>query len=358
MQFVLAALLSAILFGASTPIGKLLLQTLPPFQLAGLLYIGAAMGVLPFLVLGRTSVRTSVSASVRIDVSDRKNKFRLAGAICFGGVLGPVLLLMGLERASGASVSMWLNLELVATAVLGYLIFRDHLGRFGWMGVAGTIFASVLLSWNQGMIGVTSLLFVTFACICWALDNHLTALIDTITPSQSTFWKGLVAGTLNLIISFMVESYGKNLSTLLSALLVGIFAYGFSISLYITAAQNLGTTRSQMIFATAPFFGVGLSALVLNESISSLQIGAALILALSLVTLFLDRHSHVHAHEAVHHKHWHHHEDDHHTHPHSIQKEKSHGHWHRHETVSHAHPHWPDIHHRHEGDPLEKSSER
>ncbi|MBU1343079.1 MAG: DMT family transporter [Proteobacteria bacterium] len=349
MQFILAAFLSAILFGASTPIGKMLLETLTPFQLAGLLYLGAAIGVLPFSFLGRNSL-----SMARLD---RKNTCRLAFAIGFGGVLGPVLLLVGLEKGSGASVSMWLNLELVATAVLGYFVFRDHLGRFGWLGVAGTLFACILLSWKEGAIGFTALLFVTGACICWAFDNHLTALIDTITPSQSTFWKGLVAGCLNLVIALMVEPYPKSIPVILSALMVGIFAYGFSISLYITAAQNLGTTRSQMIFASAPFFGVALSALVLGETISLIQMAAALILALSLVTLFLDRHSHVHAHDPVRHKHRHHHEDDHHNHRHPGKKEKiPHGHWHRHKKVFHAHPHWPDIHHRHDALPLNTTS--
>lgn len=351
MQFILAALLSAILFGSSTPIGKSLLQTLTPFQLAGLLYLGAAMGVLPFLIFSRNPV--SISGL------DRKNAYRLFSAIGFGGVLGPVLLLMGLQKASGASVSMWLNLELVATAVLGYLVFRDHLGRSGWIGVCGVIFASVLLSWNEGAIGFSALLFVTAACICWALDNHLTALIDTITPSQSTFWKGLFAGSLNLVIAFVAEPYGRNIPIILSALLVGIFAYGFSISLYITAAQNIGATRSQMIFASAPFFGVGLSALILNETISSIQIAAALILMVSLLTLFLDRHTHSHVHDPVHHKHLHRHEDEHHTHPHPGKKQDDfHGHWHRHEPLSHAHPHWPDIHHRHDSSHLDKESNK
>jgi drug/metabolite transporter (DMT)-like permease len=320
--------------------GKLLLDSLTPFQLAGLLYLGAAIGVLPFSVLGRKPVG--------IAPLDRKNTFRLAGAIGFGGVLGPVLLLMGLQKASGASVSMWLNLELIATAVLGYLVFHDHLGRFGWTGVGGTLFASVLLSWHEGSIGFMALLFVTGACICWALDNHLTALIDAITPSQSTFWKGVTGGTLNLAIAFMTEPYGKNIPAILSALMIGVFAYGFSISLYITAAQNLGATRSQMIFASAPFFGVALSALILNERISPLQMAAALVLMISLFTLFLDRHAHLHVHEPLNHKHWHHHDDDHHSHTHSSKKQKNyHTHRHRHEPVSHAHPHWPDIHHRH-----------
>lgn len=353
MPFILAALGSAILFGSSTPLGKLLLETLPPFQLAGLLYLGAALGVLPF----------SLSRSQAPFPASPKNLFRLAGAILFGGVLGPVLLLMGLEKAPAATVALWLNLELAATALLGYLVFKDHLGGFGWLGVGGTLVASILLSRQEGPIGTIALVLVLSACICWALDNHLTALIDTITPSQSTCVKGFVAGSLNLIISCYTELFEMDIPAILSALLLGAFAYGFSISLYISAAQNLGATRSQMIFASAPFFGVALSALVLGESISRLQMTAALILAASLVTLFLDRHNHVHAHSPLQHKHWHNHEDAHHTHGHpdpapGEQSSPIHGHWHHHPKISHAHPHWPDIHHRHTADPPDPEGEK
>lgn len=45
---VMLALLSAALFGSATPLTKTLLNQLRPFQLAGLLYLGAAIGVLPF----------------------------------------------------------------------------------------------------------------------------------------------------------------------------------------------------------------------------------------------------------------------------------------------------------------------
>jgi hypothetical protein len=41
------ALASAALFGAATPASKALLADLSPFQLAGLLYLGAALGVAP-----------------------------------------------------------------------------------------------------------------------------------------------------------------------------------------------------------------------------------------------------------------------------------------------------------------------
>jgi drug/metabolite transporter (DMT)-like permease len=264
-------------------------------------------------------------------------------------VAGPVLLLFGLQMASATSVAMWLNLELVATSILGYVLFRDYLGLYGWFGVIGTIIASALLSWNEGGIGLYALLLVGGASICWGLDNHLTALIDGITPSQSTFWKGIGAGSTNLIIGFTAESFGTDLGMIIAAIGVGVFAYGFSISLYILAAQNLGATRSQMIFACAPFFGVLLSVVLLNEQLSPLQIAAALILIVSLVILFRDRHSHYHVHKLLNHNHNHQHDDKHHNHDHADSgRANFHSHRHQHEPQSHSHPHWPDIHHRHD----------
>jgi len=340
MQYIIIALISALLFGASTPIGKILLESLPPFQLAGLLYLGAALGVLPFSLKSDTSLK--------LQNMDRRNLSYLVGAIILGGAVGPVLLLFGLQMAPAASVAMWLNLELAATAILGYLLFKDYIGSFGWIGVAGTRLASVLLSWNEGGIGPYALVLVGSASICWGIDNHLTALIDNITPTQSTFWKGLVAGLINLLIGISFEPFNANVWLLVGAMVVGVFSYGFSISLYIFAAQNLGATRSQMIFASAPFFGVILSVLLLGEKLSTLQITAALLLCVSLITLFRDRHAHYHVHEPLHHTHNHRHDDDHHLHEHRHEIAPGyHTHWHDHKSGAHSHPHWPDVHHRH-----------
>ncbi len=338
---IVLAFVSALLFGASTPVGKLLLESVPPFQLAGWLYLGAAVGVAPELIMARSRADAGYCL-------DNKNMARLMGAIGFGGVAGPVLLLMGLQRASAASVALWLNLELVATAVLGFLIFRDHLGRGGWIGVGGTILASVMLSWQGGTVGVIALLLVAAACICWGLDNHLTALIDGISPHQSTFWKGLVAGGVNLTIGLSMEAGSGGLFAAMAAVGVGIFAYGISITLYIRSAHYLGATRSQMIFSSAPFFGVGLAMPLLGEWISVLETIAALVLIASLVVLFRDQHAHHHTHEAQKHQHEHNHTDGHHNHTHeNVGPEETHHHHHRHEPDVHAHPHWPDIHHRH-----------
>ena len=332
------ALLSAALFGAATPASKLLLHDLSPFTLAGLLYLGAALAV------ARRALRGNV-ARWRLD---RRNALRLGGAVLFGGGLGPVLLLLGLRLASAASVALWLNLEMVATAVLGALVFRDHLGRLGWAGVLGVVLAGVLLSFEEGAAGPKAGLFVAAACVCWGLDNHLTALIDGITPTQSTLCKGLAAGAVNLAIGLVLEPFRAGPGTVALATLVGCASYGASIALYIAAAQQMGATRAQMAFASAPFFGVALAATVLREPISEGQIGAAGLLVASLVLLFRDRHSHEHVHEETAHAHMHRHDDGHHTHVHpGLPSCTRHSHRHEHERIVHSHPHWPDLHHRH-----------
>lgn len=334
------ALISAALFGAATPASKALLGDLTAFQLAGLLYLGAALGVL-VVVVRRRSWRPPWTMSAR-------NQRHLVGAVFFGGLLGPVLLLFGLQLASAASVSMWLNLEMVATAVLGRMFFHDHLGRNGWLGVAGIVAAGALLSIGEGMAGVWAGLLIAAACTCWGLDNHFTSLIDGITPSQSTFWKGLMAGSVNLLVGFLLHSYDASASVTMGALVIGIFSYGASITLYITAAQGMGATRAQMFFASAPFFGVALSAVVLGEAISTLQLIAAGLLVVSLTALFRDKHHHKHKHDEMEHEHTHWHDDAHHTHIHpDIDPRIRHSHWHSHDATEHTHPHWPDLHHRH-----------
>jgi len=338
MQYILLALLSAFFFGAATPIEKMLLGSISAFKLAGLLYLGAAIGMFPFALREK-----KIGEIHRIG---KTNLLRLIGAIGFGGIVGPVLLLFGLQKASASSVSLWLNLELVATALLGVLFFKDHLGRYGWIGVIGTLTASLILTWHEGNIGLLALVLIAAACIAWGLDNHLTALIDGITPTQSTFWKGLVAGTTNFTFGALLEPNAVQGSSLFLALAVGVFAYGISITLYITAAQNIGATRSQMIFGSAPFWGVILSFLFLDEQISAFQIIVIILLVASLITLFLEQHSHSHMHEDITHKHLHHH-DEHHQHSHVEQTASYHSHWHTHEKITHSHPHWPDLHHRH-----------
>lgn len=338
---IVMAILSAILFGAATPASKLLLGELTPFRLAGLLYLGAALSVSPAVVSLR---RFSFPR-----VGDGKTFLRLCGAVVFGGLLGPIALLFGLKAAEAASVSLWLNLELAATAVIGVIFFKDHLGRAGWLGVAAAIVASVILSWSSDVAGAMAGLLVAAACCCWGIDNHLTALIDGISPTESTFWKGLIAGTVNLTIGNYLADGSMSFSAIAGALAVGAVAYGASIVLYIQSAQAMGATRAQVVFASAPFFGVALSVLWLGEPLVTAHLIAVPLFVAGIGLLMLEEHNHEHTHETITHEHFHRHDDGHHDHVHDQPVPSvGHSHSHSHDSVTHSHPHWPDLHHRHQ----------
>lgn len=276
--------ISAALFGIATPLSKILLTTLSQFQLAGLLYLGAGAAMLPVVVLQRRK-----SGPKRVD---RKNAVRLGMAVLFGGCLGPVFLLLGLASAHAASVSLWLNLELAATAVLGFLLFKDHLDVLGWLGVGGALAAGVLVTIAVGRL-----------------------------PAPGVG---------------------------LASLALGAVCYGGSIVLFISAAQRVGAARGQILFASAPFFGMLFAFLLLAESLSWLQAAAAVVLLCSIALMLRARHSHRHLHEHVVHVHAHRHDDQHHTHLHpGAPVSLTHTHEHSHEAIEHEHGHVPDLHHRH-----------
>lgn len=332
---------SAFLFGAATPASKFLLDGIHPQTLAGLLYLGAAIGVLPVLIK---------NAAFRWPRhTDRRTILLLSAAIVLGGIVGPILLLIALKYASAGSVSLWLNLELVATAILGHFLFREPLTLRGWIAACGTVVAAMLLIGGQGGGGVIPAVLICLGCTCWGLDNHFTALIDGISPAQTTFWKGIVAGSVNLVTGIAIAGRLDSLNMVLSALVVGALSYGVSITLYVTAAQGIGATRSQMIFSAAPFFGLLLSVTILKEAFTGSQITAALIMGSSLVIAFSERHGHVHQHDLMSHRHDHSHDALHHDHDHKDHIDhENHSHRHDHQPVAHEHEHWPDLHHRHD----------
>lgn len=329
--------LAALLFGASTPATKQFTQKLDAFQIAGLLYAGAGLCVSPWALVRRSSTRPT-----------RRQRIYLMGALVSGGVVGPVLLVMGLARAPAGSVALWLNLETVATAVLARAFFKEHLGMPTWGAIALIILASLLLS-AQGTYGLGAAGLVGLACLAWGLDNNLTSLIGSYTPAQITFAKGLLGAGVNLGLSAIVTVGALDLQAAASVMLIGALGYGVSLVLYVSSAQQLGATRSQLIFSTAPAFSLSLSWILFGEPVQGFQLLAGALMLLGLWLYNRERHAHLHAHDRLVHSHWHRHDDDHHDHhdPHGPLAPRWHSHEHVHPEQSHTHPHLPDLHHRH-----------
>jgi len=339
------ALVSAILFGISTPLAKALVATVSPLLLAGLLYAGSGLGLALVIAVRRASMRSGWSPSM-----PRVEEWRwLAAAIFLGGVLGPAALMYGLVTSAASTASLLLNLEAVFTALLAWFLFKENFDRPIALGMAAVVGGGALLAWVPGQRAGASLglLLIVAACLCWALDNNLTRKVSASDAVMVACLKGLVAGAVNIALALALGAKLPAIPALGAAALVGFFGYGVSLVLFVLALRHLGTARTSAYFSVAPFFGAALSLLLVGEPITWQLVAAGLLMATGVWLHLTERHEHLHRHAPQEHSHSHVH-DEHHQHSHdSWDGAEPHTHVHRHAPLVHAHPHYPDLHHRH-----------
>lgn len=338
------ALLAAALFGASTPLAKLLVGEVTPVLLAGLLYLGSGAGLV--------ATRLARDRGWKPPGLPRREWPWLLGAIAFGGILGPVALMFGLQTTTGSAASLLLNLEAVLTAVIAWVIFKENADRRIVLGMAAIVAGGIVLSWPASGAGRSDLagpLLVGVACLCWAIDNNLTRKVSATDAVFIAGSKGLIAGVTNLGLAFVLGATLPSTPLLLSAMAVGFLGYGLSLVFFVLALRGLGTARTGAYFSTAPFMGAMVALIFLGEPTTPAFWIAAILMATGVWLHLTERHEHDHRHERLEHRHPHLH-DEHHRHVHAPDEEtpEPHDHWHVHEPVTHQHPHYPDIHHRHD----------
>jgi drug/metabolite transporter (DMT)-like permease len=327
------------LFGAGTPLAKWLLEAVSPWLLAGLLYLGSGLGL--------TLYRRLIGApAVRLP---RHEVTWFAGAIVAGGIVGPVLLMLGLTGMPASGASLLLNAEGVFTALLAWFAFKENVDRRIALGMGAIVAGAVVLNWpgEARFAGLWPTLAVLGACFAWGIDNNLTRKISLVDATWIASVKGLVSGTVNLLLAFSLGAAMPALPNLAAAMAVGLLAYGVSLALFVVGLRHLGTARTGAYFSVAPFFGA-LLAVLMGEPLTMPLLVAGALMALGTWLHLTERHEHGHAHEAVTHDHEHIH-DEHHQHAHdaSVMPGTKHRHLHRHDPVIHTHSHFPDTHHRH-----------
>ena len=329
------ALASAILFGASTPLAKLLLgDGLDAGLLAGLLYLGSGVGLTVVLITRKLADSTVTEAPLR-----RADLPWLGLVVLFGGVLGPLLLMIGLSTTAASSASLLLNVEGLATMAIAWIVFRENVDRRLLIGAFSILAGAVVLSWRGGAAGFGwGAAAIVGACLAWAIDNNLTRKLSSSDPVQLTAIKGVVAGSVNLLLALARGASLPHLSALGEAAAIGFLGYGVSLVLFVLGLRQLGAARAGAYFSTAPFIGASLAILLFREPITVQLVLAAALMGAGVWLHLSESHDHEHLHEALEHEHRHVH-DAHHQHEHSADDPASepHTHSHRHTPLRHAH---------------------
>jgi drug/metabolite transporter (DMT)-like permease len=335
---------SAVLFAFSTPLAKpLLLRGANPQLLAGLFYLGSGAG------LAILQLRRHFLGHVAFEAPLRRSELpRFGAAVLLGGVIAPVLLLLGLARAPASTASLLLNLEGIATMTIAWLVFRESTDRRLIVAAIAIVAGAAMLSWSGGGPATAGgSLAIAAACLAWGIDNNLTRTLSGADPMQIAMLKGLAAGSTNLVLALATGAQLPSVPLTMYAMTLGFFCYGVSLVWFVRALRVLGTARTAAYFSTSPFIGALLAVALLSEAVTARLVAAGVLMAGGVYLHLRESHAHTHAHELLEHEHRHIH-DEHHQHDHDPQAgTEPHSHWHRHPPMVHGHPHYPDLHHRH-----------
>ena len=263
----LFGLLAAALFGLSPPLAKPLIGDSNPQFLAGLLYLGSGVGLGLVLVIRRFAAPGRMN---REPVTGR-GWLWLSGAILFGGVIAPVLLMTGLARTDASAASLLLNLEGVFTAFIAWFLFREGVNRRVAIGFVLILLGGIALSWTSatGFRLSPAALLIVAACACWGIDNNLTRKVSQADAFSTAALKGVAAGVVNVLLAWTTGAQLPPVASLLAALALGFVSYGLSLVCFIVALRHVGAARTGAYFATAPLIGALVAAVFFREHLSA-----------------------------------------------------------------------------------------
>ncbi|WKY44708.1 DMT family transporter [Eubacteriaceae bacterium ES2] len=338
---VVYAILAALLFGLNAPFSKLLVDEMSPLYLAAFLYLGAGVGMLVLVLLNRKKLAQKEAPLTREELPSVILMILL-------DIAAPILLMLGISQTNSATAALLGNFEIVATALIAMIFFKEAVGKRLTIAIFFITASSMILTLGDGGELQVSLgaVYVLLACICWGFENNCTRSLSHKDPAQVVVLKGFGSGTGALIIALIWASFSGTAMEIFLSMLLGFVAYGLSILFYVKAQRGLGAARTSAYYAAAPFMGVVISWLIFGTGLSLAFVLALLLMLIGTYFTVSEDHGHTHSHLATTHEHQHSHDDGHHDHLHD--EETAHSHLHKHEQLDHEHPHLPDIHHRHQ----------
>ncbi len=255
------AVLAAALYAINSPFSKLLLDYMPSTLMAGFLYIGAGLG------MGVIALLRKLKKVERTEERITKADLPYTVAMIVLDIAAPIFLLLGLSYTSAANASLLNNFEIVATALIALVVFKERISPRLWFGILFVTASCALLSIED----ISSLkfsfgsLFILLACICWGIENNCTRKLSAKDPLEIVLLKGIFSGLGSVIIGLCIGERITTLWSVLAVLAVGCVAYGLSIFFYVYAQRLLGAARTSAYYAIAPFIGTLLSLVIFRE---------------------------------------------------------------------------------------------
>ena len=255
------AVLAAALYAINSPISKLLLEHVPATLMASFLYFGAGIGLFGVNLVQKATGK----GNSELPLTKKELPYTVGMVVL--DIAAPIFLMLGLTMTTAANASLLNNFEIVATAVIALVLFKEAITKRLWAAILCVTVASILLSFEDmsSLTFSTGSLFVLLACVCWGLENNFTRMLSSKSPIQIVIIKGLGSGAGSLALALAIgERFGSPIC-IIPALLLGFVAYGLSIFFYIYSQRDLGAAKTSAYYAISPFIGTLLSLVIFRQ---------------------------------------------------------------------------------------------
>lgn len=281
------AILAAIFYGFSSPLSKLLLNYISPYMMSSYLYFGAGLGMLIFVLLNKKQRPVSITQNFV-----KKDVIYIILMIILD-ILAPILLMLGLLKTNASTASLLNNFEIVFTAIIAMIFFKEIVGKKMWISIALIVASGFLLTFediSSFQISIGALL-VLAASLSWGLENNCTRVLSKGNPLYVVILKGLGSGLGAFIIALLLKQTTTIWYYALLALLLGFISYGMSLYFYISSQRYLGAARTSAYYATAPFVGSIFSFVLLGENLTLIFAIAFMVMMIGTWVAIKENHS-------------------------------------------------------------------
>lgn len=290
------ALVSAVLFGVSSTLNKVALETVNPLIVAGLIYFVG--GVLLFTIhlsplhkkilsLFETPTETETKIS-------KKDYGVLAFVILCGSIIAPFMLLQGLNETTAINTALLLNTESLFTVLIAFAFLQERGAKKDYFGILLLLVGVIFITTNGEFqkltltTEVTGNLLIVGACLFWGIDNNLSKFLSKKRDIiMITGLKCFIGGSVLLIMSLILEiRFNVPLVSIPYILSVGAFSIAFSILLFLFALREIGSMRTGVIFSISSLFGAVFAFAILRETFSLTQFLAGLMMLSGVYALY------------------------------------------------------------------------
>lgn len=255
---IIYALFAAVFYAMNIPLSKYLMDKIGPISLAGLLYLGAGIGVGGMFIF-------TFKKRPKEELLNKEDLPFIIGMIILD-VVAPILLMIGIKYSTAENAALLNNFEIVATSIIALFIFKETISKKLWIAIILIVLSSIILTFDVSSLSFSlGSLLILAATICWGLENNCTRKISSKSTYEIVTIKGLCCGFSSIVIAMIMKENIPQIIYLLWALLLGFIAYGLSIFFYIKAQNKLGAAKTSAFYAINPFISIIFSFIIFRE---------------------------------------------------------------------------------------------